>query len=62
MSRLVIEATVIYTLIQFLIIIFLVLGKIVNFLNSFERFTFAAGMKNLEKSHEKMKTSHEKKF
>ncbi len=43
MSRLVVEATLIYTLVQFSNIIYLVLRKIVNFFNSFEGLTFAAG-------------------
>ncbi len=41
MSRLVIEATVISTLVQFSNIIYFVLGKIVNLFNSFEGLTFA---------------------
>ncbi len=39
-----IEAAVIYTLVQFSNIIYLILEKIVNFLNSFEKLTFAAGI------------------
>ncbi len=44
MSRLIIEVTVIYTAVQFSIIIYFILGKIVNFVNSFEELTFAAGI------------------
>ncbi len=44
MSHIVIEATLIYTLVQFLSIIYLVLGKIVHFFNSFDELTFAAGI------------------
>ncbi len=43
-SRLIIESTLIYTLVQFSNIIYLVPGKIVNFFNSFEGRTFAAGI------------------
>ncbi len=42
--RIVIEATLINTLIQFSSIIYLAPRKIVNFFNSFEGHTFAAGL------------------